>query len=84
MLDDMETHCFNRDSQLMFAVLRVSDDPSPHRVIVRNLTGHDLVVDGNFDEKIGTPVALVLPNIGSVEGAVTWTAPHRFGVAFDS
>jgi hypothetical protein len=50
-------------------------------VIVRNLDGHDLVVDGNFNEKIGMPVALVLPNIGSVEGAVTWTAPHRFGVA---
>jgi hypothetical protein len=84
MLDDMETHSFNRDSQLMFAVMRVGEDRARHRVIVRKLTARELVVDGNFDEKIGAPVALVLPNIGSVKGAVTWTAPHRFGVAIGS
>jgi hypothetical protein len=82
MLDDIESHSFNRDSQLMFAVLRVGDDPSPHRVIVRNLSPRDLVVDGNFDEHIGTPVSLMLPNLGAVSGRVTWAADNRFGVTF--
>jgi hypothetical protein len=31
MLDDMETHSFNRDGQLIFAVLWVSDNPSLDR-----------------------------------------------------
>lgn len=31
MLNDMETHSFNQDDQLIFAVLRVSDNPSLHR-----------------------------------------------------
>ena len=82
MLDDMETHSFIRDSQLMFAVLRIEDDPSPHRVIVRKLTPRDLVVDGNFNERIGMPVHLTLPNLGAVEGRVAWAAEHRFGVTF--
>lgn len=82
MLDDMESHSFNRDSQLMFAVLRMRDDASPHRVIARDLSPRDLVVDGNFSETVGTPVSLTLPNIGTIEGHVTWAAEHRFGVTF--
>ena len=82
MLDDMESHSFNRDSQLMFAFLRMKDDASAHRVIVRELSPCDLVVDGNFGETIGTPVSITLPNIGMIQGRVTWAAEHRFGVSF--
>lgn len=72
----------SRDSLLLSARLRTSDDPET-TVRVRNLSAGGLMAEYAHPIAIGTPVDIELRGIGWVKGRVAWMAEGRIGIAFE-
>ncbi|MEY4270038.1 MAG: hypothetical protein RLZZ58_1254 [Pseudomonadota bacterium] len=73
----------SRDSLFMQASLWVQGAPAPVTVRIRNLSPGGLLAETSVAVVDGLAVNVELKNVGPVSGKIVWTAPGRFGVAFD-
>jgi hypothetical protein len=72
-----------REPVFHLADLRVGNQPTAHRVKVRNLSSQGLMGEGPVPVSSGTRLTVDLPKLGEVAGTVVWVQEPRFGVAFD-
>jgi hypothetical protein len=73
----------SRDSLFMQASLWVQGAPAPVTVRIRNLSPGGLLAETSVAVVEGLAVNVELKNVGPVSGKIVWTAPGRFGIAFD-
>lgn len=82
-MSNVDTRQVKRDSLFLLAEVRVDGSDQVFRVKVRNLSAGGMMAEAG-DARVlrGTPVIVVLRNIGEVEGSVAWIQGDRFGIAF--
>ncbi|ANU06574.1 PilZ domain-containing protein [Paraurantiacibacter namhicola] len=82
-MSNVDTRQVKRDSLFLLAEVRVDGGDQVFRVKVRNLSAGGMMAE-TADARVlrGTPVTVVLRNIGEVEGSIAWIQGERFGIAF--
>ncbi len=85
-MSGVDTRNISRDSLFLMADVHLDGHETPHRVKVRNLSSGGMMAEGGPQVRQGMPVAVVLRNVGRVDGIIAWVEPgsqqNRFGIAF--
>lgn len=82
-LDGSAERARDRDSLLLKAEMKLTEQGKVIEARVRNLSAGGLMAEGNARVERGETVEVNLRNVGWVTGKVAWVTENRFGVAFD-
>lgn len=73
----------DRDSLLLLAGMRLSDQGETLRIKLRNLSKGGMMAECPVHVECGDALTVDLRHIGWVGGTVTWANANRFGIAFN-